>query len=167
MCDMVQAGNDPIAPAKAIPYQAIKDNPNCMLAVTPSGGHLGWVSGPGAPLGTPRAFQLSCGYVIAWFAFHSLTHMSCPAAWFFLMTQADRFFLYIIHSGNLPSMQTNNKSTQQAPSFCESCEGVTTSSTNQAQLYRKFAMTMLITHMTVLSVYSSSVLTVLITCCNL
>lgn len=47
----LQAANDPIAPAKAIPKQAIYDNPNCILVITPCGGHLGWVSGPGAPLG--------------------------------------------------------------------------------------------------------------------
>ena len=31
----------------------VQDNPNCMLIVTPKGGHLGWVAGAGAPLGTP------------------------------------------------------------------------------------------------------------------
>lgn len=56
---ILQAGNDPIAPAKAIPYEAIRDNPNCMLAVTPTGGHLGWVSGPGAPLGQFHSTQLT------------------------------------------------------------------------------------------------------------
>ena len=54
---MVQAANDPIAPAKAIPRQALRDNPNCILVVTPYGGHLGWVSGPGAPLGAPWSTQ--------------------------------------------------------------------------------------------------------------
>lgn len=28
-------------------------NPNCMLIVTPKGGHLGWVAGAGAPRGAP------------------------------------------------------------------------------------------------------------------
>lgn len=28
-------------------------NPNCMLMVTPKGGHLGWVAGAEAPLGAP------------------------------------------------------------------------------------------------------------------
>lgn len=31
----------------------IQKNPNCMLIVTPRGGHLGWVAGKEAPLGAP------------------------------------------------------------------------------------------------------------------
>lgn len=58
LCVERQAENDPIAPAKAIPKQAMRDNPNCILVVTPCGGHLGWVSGPEAPLGrTPPPFS--------------------------------------------------------------------------------------------------------------
>lgn len=49
----IQAANDPIAPAEAIPYDAIRANPNITLVVTPTGGHLGWASGPGAPFGHP------------------------------------------------------------------------------------------------------------------
>ncbi|GBF96019.1 hypothetical protein Rsub_08834 [Raphidocelis subcapitata] len=49
----IQAANDPIAPAAAIPYAAIRANPNVTLAVTPCGGHLGWAAGPGAPWGHP------------------------------------------------------------------------------------------------------------------
>ncbi|WIA19026.1 hypothetical protein OEZ85_003687 [Tetradesmus obliquus] len=49
----IQALDDPIAPAEAIPCDAIQDNPYCMLAVTPCGGHLGWASGPGAPFQQP------------------------------------------------------------------------------------------------------------------
>ncbi|KAF9602283.1 hypothetical protein IFM89_026400 [Coptis chinensis] len=49
----VQAANDPIAPARGIPHDDIKDNPNCVLVVTPKGGHLGWVAGDEAPLGAP------------------------------------------------------------------------------------------------------------------
>lgn len=30
-----------------------QENPNCMLIVTPKGGHLGWVAGAEAPLGAP------------------------------------------------------------------------------------------------------------------
>ncbi|WIA39316.1 hypothetical protein OEZ86_005431 [Tetradesmus obliquus] len=51
----IQALDDPIAPAEAIPCDAIQDNPYCMLAVTPCGGHLGWASGPGAPFQQPCA----------------------------------------------------------------------------------------------------------------
>ena len=49
----MQADNDPIAPEKCIPYKALQDNPNCTLVVTPGGGHLGWVSGPGVFFGAP------------------------------------------------------------------------------------------------------------------
>ncbi|KAM7255813.1 hypothetical protein ACFE04_011554 [Oxalis oulophora] len=40
----IQAENDPIAPSTGIPRQDIKENPNCMLIVTPKGGHLGWIA---------------------------------------------------------------------------------------------------------------------------
>lgn len=49
----IQAANDPIAPDRGIPREDIKANPNCMLIVTPRGGHLGWVAGEGAPNGAP------------------------------------------------------------------------------------------------------------------
>ncbi|XVE58153.1 hypothetical protein DITRI_Ditri04bG0147400 [Diplodiscus trichospermus] len=49
----IQAANDPISPSRAIPWEDIKANPNCMLIVTPKGGHLGWVAGAEAPLGAP------------------------------------------------------------------------------------------------------------------
>ncbi|KAF5207062.1 Embryogenesis-associated protein emb8 [Thalictrum thalictroides] len=49
----IQAANDPIAPARGIPRDDIKENPNCILIVTPKGGHLGWVAGDEAPLGAP------------------------------------------------------------------------------------------------------------------
>ena len=29
----------------------VQDNPNCMLIVTPKGGHLAWVAGDEAPFG--------------------------------------------------------------------------------------------------------------------
>lgn len=49
----IQAADDPIAPAEAIPYAEARANPNVMLTVTPAGGHLGWAAGPGAPFGHP------------------------------------------------------------------------------------------------------------------
>lgn len=42
----IQAADDPIAPEAAIPYKAIEENHNCILAVTPYGGHLGCAAGP-------------------------------------------------------------------------------------------------------------------------
>lgn len=48
-----QAKDDPIAPADGIPYADIKANPNCLLVVTPYGGHLGWIAGEDAPFGAP------------------------------------------------------------------------------------------------------------------
>ncbi|EOY12361.1 Esterase/lipase/thioesterase family protein isoform 3 [Theobroma cacao] len=49
----IQAANDPIAPIEGTPREDIKGNPNCMLIVTPQGGHLGWVAGDEAPFGAP------------------------------------------------------------------------------------------------------------------
>ncbi|KAJ7945099.1 embryogenesis-associated protein EMB8 [Quillaja saponaria] len=49
----IQAANDPIAPSRGIPHEDIKENPNCLLIVTPKGGHLGWVAGVEAPRGSP------------------------------------------------------------------------------------------------------------------
>lgn len=48
----MQALDDPIAPAAAIPASALAANPHCILAVTPYGGHLGWIRGDN-PLGPP------------------------------------------------------------------------------------------------------------------
>ena len=48
---MLQAENDPIAPCRAIPFEALAKNPNTTLVTTPAGGHLGWVAGRGAPFG--------------------------------------------------------------------------------------------------------------------
>jgi len=44
---IVQAEDDPIAPAHAIPFQSLDDNPKCILVMTPTGGHLGWCTSPG------------------------------------------------------------------------------------------------------------------------
>ena len=59
----VQAEDDPIAPEAGIPYKQVEANEKCILLVTPAGGHLGWVSGPQAPLGeqavTPLCAKLS------------------------------------------------------------------------------------------------------------
>lgn len=49
----IQAANDPIAPSRGIPRAEIKENPYCLLIVTPQGGHLGWVAGDEAPVGAP------------------------------------------------------------------------------------------------------------------
>ncbi|XP_058104914.1 embryogenesis-associated protein EMB8 [Magnolia sinica] len=49
----IQAANDPIAPSRGICRDDIKENPNCLLIVTPKGGHLGWVAGDEAPFGAP------------------------------------------------------------------------------------------------------------------
>lgn len=49
----IQAENDPIAPSRGIPRDDIKANLNCLLIVTPQGGHLGWIAGDEAPFGCP------------------------------------------------------------------------------------------------------------------
>lgn len=40
-------------------------NPNCLLVVTPYGGHLGWVAGPEAPFGCPWTDPLAMQYLEA------------------------------------------------------------------------------------------------------
>lgn len=59
----VQAADDPIAPAHAIPYDEIRYNDNCILVVTPNGGHLGWISGETAPFGAPWTDSLCADFL--------------------------------------------------------------------------------------------------------
>lgn len=47
----MQAEDDPIAPKEAIPFEAIEANPQCLLVLTPTGGHLGWCGGRGGTTG--------------------------------------------------------------------------------------------------------------------
>ncbi len=49
--DQPQAEDDPIAPKEAIPFEAIEANPQCLLVLTPTGGHLGWCGGRGGTTG--------------------------------------------------------------------------------------------------------------------
>nr|ABK26924.1 unknown [Picea sitchensis] len=59
----IQAANDPIAPSRGIPWEDIKENPNCLLVVTPNGGHLGWVAGDDVPFGAPWTDPLVMEYL--------------------------------------------------------------------------------------------------------
>ncbi|KHN46491.1 Embryogenesis-associated protein EMB8 [Glycine soja] len=59
----IQAANDPIAPNRGIPREDIEENPNCLLIVTPKGGHLGWVAGDEAPLGAPWTDPLVMDFI--------------------------------------------------------------------------------------------------------
>ncbi|KAG0570302.1 hypothetical protein KC19_6G152600 [Ceratodon purpureus] len=61
----IQAFTDPIAPERGIPRKDIEENPNCLLVVTPYGGHLGWISGPDAPFGCPWTDPLIMQYLEA------------------------------------------------------------------------------------------------------
>lgn len=61
----VQAADDPIAPEQAIPYDHIQFNDNCILVVTPNGGHLGWISGETAPFGAPWTDALCTDFLKA------------------------------------------------------------------------------------------------------
>ncbi|GBG76200.1 hypothetical protein CBR_g21949 [Chara braunii] len=61
----VQAQDDPIAPARGIPRKALSANPNCILVVTPGGGHLGWCSGKDSLLGAPWSDPLVIEYLRA------------------------------------------------------------------------------------------------------
>ena len=55
---IIQAADDPIAPVEAIPFEAIQANPESLLVVTPSGGHLGWCSGPTGVLGVQQYLRV-------------------------------------------------------------------------------------------------------------
>ena len=61
----IQAEDDPIAPAAAIPRGALAANPSCILVTTPRGGHLGWVAGAGGLMGAPWTDTLVVEYVQA------------------------------------------------------------------------------------------------------
>lgn len=50
---VLQAADDPIAPQEAIPFKALEANPNCLLVLTPTGGHLGWCGGRDGVTGAP------------------------------------------------------------------------------------------------------------------
>ena len=55
----VQAADDPIAPKEAIPFKALEENPNCLLVLTPTGGHLGWCSGKDGTTGRRAPWLLA------------------------------------------------------------------------------------------------------------
>jgi len=61
----VQAMDDPIAPAEAIPFSGIEGNPNCILVTTGTGGHLGWVCRERGRTGGPWTDPLVAQYVSA------------------------------------------------------------------------------------------------------
>lgn len=58
----LQAQDDPIAPAAAIPIDALKQNPSCIVVVTPHGGHLGWMR-PDAMFDGPWTDQLMLDFL--------------------------------------------------------------------------------------------------------
>jgi len=45
--------------------QALRDNPHCVLATTPCGGHLGWVSGEGGPLDAPWSNEVMMQWLLS------------------------------------------------------------------------------------------------------
>ncbi|KAF9689172.1 hypothetical protein SADUNF_Sadunf01G0064100 [Salix dunnii] len=53
MMVVLEASIDLIAPAGGIPREDIKENPYCLLIVTPKGDRLWWIAGAEAPLGSP------------------------------------------------------------------------------------------------------------------
>ena len=60
----VQAADDPIAVDAAVPREAAAQNPNVAMIVTPSGGHLGWITVGAGATGAPGPDQ----GVLEWFA---------------------------------------------------------------------------------------------------
>jgi predicted alpha/beta-fold hydrolase len=61
----VQAEDDPIAPAHAIPRRALQENPRCALVVTRTGGHLGWVTAEEGVRGRPWTDELVVDWLSA------------------------------------------------------------------------------------------------------
>ena len=59
----VQAADDPIAIDAAVPRAAVAANPNVALVVTPSGGHLGWITEEAGATGAPGPYR----GVLEWF----------------------------------------------------------------------------------------------------
>ncbi|KAJ7520166.1 hypothetical protein O6H91_20G070200 [Diphasiastrum complanatum] len=59
----IQAETDPIAPSCAIPRAEILKNPHCLLVITPTGGHLGWVAGNDGPFGSPWTDSVVMDYL--------------------------------------------------------------------------------------------------------
>lgn len=45
--------------------QALSENPNCVLATTPCGGHLGWVSGSDGPLEAPWSNEVMMQWLVS------------------------------------------------------------------------------------------------------
>ncbi|RMZ52610.1 hypothetical protein APUTEX25_000729, partial [Auxenochlorella protothecoides] len=60
----VQAEDDPIAVQGAIPREGLLGNPNAILALTPTGGHLGWCGGKDGIFGAPWSNSV----VLEWFS---------------------------------------------------------------------------------------------------
>ena len=60
----VQARDDPIAIDDAVPRAAAAANPNVALVVTPSGGHLGWITAEAGATGAPGPYR----GVLEWFS---------------------------------------------------------------------------------------------------
>lgn len=60
--DQPQAEDDPIAPKEAIPFEAIEANPQCLLVLTPTGGHLGWCGGRGGTTGAALPGAAGAGW---------------------------------------------------------------------------------------------------------
>jgi len=75
----IQAQHDPIAPAEAIPHEALAANPHCVLAITPYGGHLGWVQ-PGNPRGRPWTDEPMLEFLQAAIKVRKREQQSSPAA---------------------------------------------------------------------------------------
>ena len=59
----VAAADDPIAVDDAVPRAAIAANPHAALVVTPSGGHLGWITTCSGAFGPPQPYT----GVLQWF----------------------------------------------------------------------------------------------------
>eukprot|EP01119_Soliformovum_irregulare_P001360 TRINITY_DN11080_c0_g1_i1.p1 TRINITY_DN11080_c0_g1~~TRINITY_DN11080_c0_g1_i1.p1 ORF type:complete len:432 (-),score=79.61 TRINITY_DN11080_c0_g1_i1:158-1453(-) len=66
---VIHALDDPIVPKEAVPYEAIRKNPNCILAVTRTGGHTGWLQGS-FPSGLSFADEMAIEWIEGMLVFH-------------------------------------------------------------------------------------------------
>ena len=65
----IQAGDDPMAPLAATPVKELQAMEQCMLVITPQGGHMGFLSQGLNPVGAPWTTEVIVKYleaVIEW-----------------------------------------------------------------------------------------------------
>ena len=72
----IQAEDDPICPISGVPIKKIEQNDNCVLVVTPHGGHLGWVTAEDGWFGPPWTDKAALEWLSAVLEHLSLTKVN-------------------------------------------------------------------------------------------